>query len=230
MIAILALDTSFNTTGAALYRDGRVEASAAVGKERGHSENLIELVTGVLRDAGFRKDDLTAIGVTVGPGSFTGLRVGVAFAKGLAVGLNLPMAPVSSLAALAQPHLKSGRIAAVAVDAKKGQLYGAAFDGEGRALIPQGAYMASNFAAKLAGLQLPVHLVGNGAEHHREELSAPLGGVLTVADPKDWEIDPCVVATMAAREIEEGRALAPGDLVPVYLRRSEAEEKFRPNP
>lgn len=230
MTAILALDTSFNTTGAAFLRDGRVEASAAVGKERGHSENLIELVSGVLRDAGFRKTDLTAIGVTVGPGSFTGLRVGIAFAKGLAVGLKLPMAAVSSLAALAHPHLKPGRVVAVSVDARKGQLYGAAYDGEGRPLIPPGAYVASDFAAKLAGLRLPVHLVGNGAEHHREELFAPLDGVLTVADPKEWEIDPCVVAAMADREIEEGRALPPGELVPVYLRRSEAEEKFHPNP
>lgn len=229
MTVLLALDTTFNTTGAALLRDGRIEASATVKKERGHSENLIELVNGVLRDAGIKKADLTGIGITTGPGSFTGLRVGIAFAKGLALGLNLPIGGVSSLMALAHPYLKSGLITAAAVDAKKGQLFGAAYDGQGREILPPGAYRPTDFALELAKLNLPVQIVGNGGEHY-EELTGPLADRLTVADPKHWEIDPCVVAELAAKELEEGRGLAPGEVVPVYLRRSEAEEKFHPNP
>ncbi|MDP3658930.1 tRNA (adenosine(37)-N6)-threonylcarbamoyltransferase complex dimerization subunit type 1 TsaB, partial [Phenylobacterium sp.] len=179
-------------------------AAASEAMARGHQERLAPLTAEVMTAAGLRFDQLGRVGVTVGPGSFTGLRVGLAFAKGLAAALDIPAIGVGSLEALAAPH--AGLVFA-AIDARRDQLYLQAFE-DGASLmapdvLPLG--LAAARVAEIAGGRA-FDLVGSGAA-----LLAGLGG----RDLAQSAIDPVQVARLAA----ERPPLPPR---PLYLRAPDA--------
>jgi tRNA threonylcarbamoyladenosine biosynthesis protein TsaB len=121
-LIILGLDTALGACQAAVLDGDKVLASSSEPMLRGHQERLGDLVAQVMRaaDAGFA--DLERLGVTVGPGSFTGVRVGLAFAKGLALALGVPLVGIGTLEALAASVPADGVVTAV-IDAKRGQVY-----------------------------------------------------------------------------------------------------------
>ena len=156
---ILAIDTCLFACSAAVVQDGAVRAGRVEPMSRGHQERLAPLVAEVMAEAGgVGFDQLDRIAVTIGPGSFTGLRVGLAFAKGLSAALAIPAVGVGSLEALAQPH--KGRVFAV-LDAKRGQVYLQAF-ADGAAVSAPDALPIETAAARVAELA-PDILVGTGA-------------------------------------------------------------------
>lgn len=155
---ILAIDTCLFACSAAVVQDGAVLAGRVEPMSRGHQERLAPLVAEIMAEAGVAFDQLDRIAVTVGPGSFTGLRVGLAFAKGLSAALAIPAVGVGSLEALAQPH--KGRVFAV-LDAKRGQVYLQAF-ADGAAVSAPDALPIETAAARVAELA-PDILVGTGA-------------------------------------------------------------------
>lgn len=224
MNVILAIDTTSGSTGVALAAGGRVLASSVVEKPYRHSENLFSRIEEVLKEAGMGKGDLTGIAVTRGPGSFTGLRVGLATAKGLAYGLGVPLAGVSSLLAQAEPELGPGKITAPLFDAKKNQIYAAAYDRDGRALVAEKAWNPEDFAMELTKLEGPVVLLGSGLKPFGALLAQRLGSQALFAPEEKWNIDPAAVARLGLAEFEAGRMADPSLVEPVYLRRSEAEE------
>ncbi len=160
---VLGLDTANGACSAAVVRDGAALAALSEPMTRGHQERLAPLVREVMAAAGVAFTDLDRIGVTVGPGSFTGLRVGLAFAKGLALALGKPCIGVGSLEALAASQPGPGLTAAV-IDAKRGQVYLQLFDG-GAALMAPDALPVEVAAARIAELWRggPARLVGSGA-------------------------------------------------------------------
>ena len=160
---ILGLDTANGACSAAVVRDGVALAALSEPMTRGHQERLAPLVREVMVQAGVAFADLDRIGATVGPGSFTGLRVGLAFAKGLALALDKPCIGVGSLEALAASQPGPGLTAAV-IDAKRGQVYLQLFD-SGAALMAPDALPVEIAAARIAELWRggPVRLVGPGA-------------------------------------------------------------------
>ena len=119
---VLALDTAAGACSAAVTRDGAVLATRSEPMTRGHQERLAPLVQETMLAAGLAFSQIDRIGVTVGPGSFTGLRVGLAFAKGLGLALSKPCIGVGALEALAASDPGPGLTAAV-IDAKRGQVY-----------------------------------------------------------------------------------------------------------
>jgi tRNA threonylcarbamoyladenosine biosynthesis protein TsaB len=204
---ILGLDTCLSSCSVAVLDDERVVASAREVMARGHQERLAPMARDVMAEAGLAFGRLDRIAVTVGPGSFTGLRVGIAFAKGLALALDLPAVGVGTLEALAA----QGRgLVFSAIDARRGQLYLQAFD-DGRALMAPDALTAEVAAARIAELSQgrPFTLVGSGAALLAD--FAPAAAVIAAegADARD-------VARLAA-----GRASAP--LKPLYLRAPDAK-------
>lgn len=204
---VLGLDTCLDACAAAVVRDGEVLAKLVHPMARGHQERLAPLAQEAMAAAGVAFADLDRIGVTVGPGSFTGLRVGLAFAKGLSAALGVPAVGVGSLEALAAEG-GSGTVIA-AIDAKRGQLYVQIFR-DGAAIsapdaLPVEIAMARLAEASGAG---PLTLIGSGAPILAE--SAPGARVLTPAG-----CDPAAVATLAA-----GKAPAPPR--PLYLRAPDA--------
>ncbi len=224
MKVLLALDTSSGSTGTAVAEAGRVLASIAEAKPYRHSENLFAQIDAVLLEASLAKEDLTGIVVTRGPGSFTGLRVGLATAKGLAAGLGLPIAGVSSLAALAEPHWSASLVTAPVFDARKGQIYGAAYGKGGEPLLPECAWDPAVFTLELKKLALPVTFSGSGIDPYGRVFKEILGDNFTAVPQESWFVDPASVARLGYAEFAAGRMTDPVNLVPVYLRRSEAEE------
>lgn len=156
---VLALDTCLAACSVAVTDGERVLASRVEPMARGHQERLAPLVAEAMAEAGLGFDALDRIGVTVGPGSFTGLRVGLAFAKGLAAALDIPAVGVGTLEALAWPY--AGRVIA-ALDAKRGQVYLQGF-ADSRAVTAPDVLPLETAAARVAELT-PQVLVGTGAE------------------------------------------------------------------
>jgi tRNA threonylcarbamoyladenosine biosynthesis protein TsaB len=159
---ILAIDTCLGACSAAVLDGGRVLASRSEPMERGHQERLAPLLTEVMAGAGVGFDQLDRIGVTVGPGSFTGLRVGLAFAKGLGLALERPVVGVGTLEALAASARATGLVAAV-VDARREQVYMQPFR-DGLALAePEALTAAALVAAGLTGTETDARLAPDPA-------------------------------------------------------------------
>lgn len=144
---VLALDTALGACQAAVLDGERLLASLCEPMERGHQERLALLVQEAMARAGLGFDGLDRIAVVVGPGSFTGVRVGLAFAKGLSLALGIPCIGIGSLEAIAAGA--SGLVAAV-IDAPRGQRYLQLFR-DGAALGPPETISANDEAARLAG-------------------------------------------------------------------------------
>mgnify|MGYP001550517919 FL=1 len=204
---VLSLDTCLSSCSVAVVDGARVLAFAREVMARGHQERLAPMAREVMAAAGLTFDRLDRIAVTVGPGSFTGLRVGIAFAKGLALALDLPAVGIGTLEALAA---EAGGLVFPVIDARRGQLYLQAFE-DGRALMAPDALSADTAAARLADLSQgrPFTLVGSGAALLAEV--APAAAVIAAegADARH-------VARLAVTR-------APGPLKPLYLRAPDAK-------
>ena len=201
---VLSVDTCLFACSAAVVRDGVALAACVEPMARGHQERLAPLVQEVMAEAGLGFEVLDRVGVTVGPGSFTGLRVGLAFAKGLSAALSIPAVGVGSLEALAQPF--SGRVLSV-LDAKRGQVYLQAF-ADGAAVSAPDALPLEIAAARVAEFA-PEAMVGTGAP-----LLADMYPSARI-EPLD-HVDPLALARVAA-------ARKPAPPRPLYLRAPDAK-------
>jgi tRNA threonylcarbamoyladenosine biosynthesis protein TsaB len=188
---ILAIDTCLAASSVAVLDGDAVRAARSEPMTRGHQERIAVLAREVMAEAGMKFVDLSRIAVTVGPGSFTGLRVGLSFAKGLATALSIPCVGINTLEALAASAETTGFVAGV-LDAKMGQVYLQVFDG-GKPLMAPDALEVGVAAARLAELYSggPATLVGSGAVLIAEVL--PNATVLAPA-----YADPVAVARLAA--------------------------------
>ncbi len=214
---ILALDTAAEACSAAVWRDGAVAAHRLVRQQRGHAETLMPMIVDVMGEAAVTYDTLTAIAVTAGPGTFTGLRIGVAAARGLALASRKPLVPISTLEAIAGAAIDQELVPAdcdrglmAAMDARRGQVYAQVFDCAGTMLSEAAALAAPAAAALCTGGVAAV--VGSGAH-----LLVPFMTAGTVA-VGDVPPDASTVARLAA-----ARTPQPADTVrPVYLRAPDA--------
>jgi tRNA threonylcarbamoyladenosine biosynthesis protein TsaB len=204
---VLGLDTCLSSCSVAILDGERVAASAREVMARGHQERLAPMAQQVMAEAGLAFDRLDRIAVTVGPGSFTGLRVGIAFAKGLALALDRPAVGIGTLEALAA---EAEGLIFPAIDARRGQLYLQAFE-DGRALMAPDALTAEVAAARIAELSQgrPFTLVGSGAALLAD--FAPAAAVIAIEGA-----DARAVARLAA-------ARDPAPLKPLYLRAPDAK-------
>ncbi|MGO9132607.1 MAG: tRNA (adenosine(37)-N6)-threonylcarbamoyltransferase complex dimerization subunit type 1 TsaB [Methylovirgula sp.] len=162
---ILAIDTALSATSACVYEAGAdaPESAETIAMERGHAEALLPLIERVMAHAEGGFSGLSRIAVTVGPGSFTGLRIGIAAARAIGIACNVPVVGVATLAALAAPLIleqQPGLIAA-AIDARHGNLYLAAFGQDGRATVAPRLVSVREAMPLLEGN--PIRLIGSGA-------------------------------------------------------------------
>lgn len=164
-MTLLGLGSAGKIAAAAVWRDGRMLASFSLGAGLTHSQTLLPLCDGALRAAGLTMDDVTSVAVTAGPGSFTGLRIGLAMAKGLCFARGLPCAGVSTLEALAWELPVDGCVLC-ALDARRGEVYCAAFcvqGGKVRRLCEDHAAGAAQLLPLVQSMASPVYLMGDGA-------------------------------------------------------------------
>jgi tRNA threonylcarbamoyladenosine biosynthesis protein TsaB len=206
---VLALDTAQNACSVAVLDGDRVLASQTEPMQRGHQERLAPMAAEVMTQAGLAFDQLDRIGVTVGPGSFTGLRVGLAFAKAMSLALDIPCIGVGTLEALA-----AGRTGFVvsAIDAKRDQIYLQIFQDGVSLMAPDGVDLGTA-AARLTELWSggATTIVGTGAPL--------LDGVIAGARV-DAQDSPDIVAL--ARLVQRKPALAARPQ-PLYLRAPDAK-------
>jgi len=164
-LIVLALDTALAACSACLFdaRRDKVVASESVMLGRGHAEALLPMLERVIAKLDGGWEGVARIGVVVGPGSFTGLRVGIAAARAAALATGRPAVGISTLAALAAPLVATsdGIPIAAAIDARHGNLYFQLFSAEGRPVGEPAALSLDEAAARIG--RDPVHLVGNGS-------------------------------------------------------------------
>ncbi|MBM3323985.1 tRNA (adenosine(37)-N6)-threonylcarbamoyltransferase complex dimerization subunit type 1 TsaB [candidate division WOR-3 bacterium] len=230
----LGIETSGRATGIALVKAGTVVIEQTTGETMRHDELLIALLDQTLKSITARPQDLAGIGVTVGPGMFSSLRVGLSAAKGLALALSIPLKGVNTLWALARSVPESGAggkegdrqgcqepdlPVLAAIDARKSQVYAALYRGDsvliepGLFACPEIAQLAGSYGARLVG-------AGSGVELCRKELEALGIGLVHsgIENPL-----PRVIALEAARALARGAADDLERLEPNYLRRTDAE-------
>ncbi len=216
----LGIETSGTTTGVALVRDRSVVFDETVGERVRHDQLLISLFDKALTCAGAHVHDLAGVGVSIGPGMFSSLRVGVSAAKGLAVALSIRVKGVSTLWALARSLPDPGRPVLAAIDARRSQVYAALYH-QDEVLLEPGLFSYAELAL-LVGSRAGPHLcgVGSGVALCRAHFQS-LGLVL---EPGGVEYPRAgVIALEAARALARGAADGLEKLVPVYLRRTDAE-------
>ena len=159
---LLVIDTALGACTAVVFEDDRPLAVRFEPMTKGHQERLGGLVRDVMAEAGGGFDSLDRIGVTVGPGSFTGLRVGLAFAQGLGAALDRPVVGISALDALAASLDDAAGPVAALIDARRGQVYARLFT-NGAVLGPDEALSLEQAARRIAEIGPNVALICNGA-------------------------------------------------------------------
>ena len=223
---LLAIETATPAQSVALVEDGRLLAELSYEARGNRGGVLLPTVDRVLRKAGVAPGDLDAVAVSVGPGSFTGLRVGLATAKGLALGAGARLVGVPTLEALAEGYAPADGTICTLLDAYRGEVYMAVFRRNGSALervSPDAVLAPGAVASALAAVEGPVHLIGNGAARYREQLEAALGGRACVSD-EGLRAAPmaAVVARLGIRQFAGGNK-PDAEVALIYLRRAEAE-------
>jgi tRNA threonylcarbamoyladenosine biosynthesis protein TsaB len=178
----------------------------------GHSRWLVAALDVALSGLGLEPRDLDGFAVTLGPGSFTGLRVGMSTVQGLALALGRPCLGVSSLDVLAVSAVGQAPSIVALVDAIRGEVFGAVYDGEGR---PRGDPRAGKAADFVKDVDGEVAFVGDGALRYRAEIEA------RVADAAFPAVDLFLAAALGRQAVEPlqaGQGVPPGELRPLYLR------------
>jgi tRNA threonylcarbamoyladenosine biosynthesis protein TsaB len=215
---VLAFDTAQQACSAAISRDGEIISQCHKLIERGHAEQLLPMVETVRKQADVNYEALDLIAVTIGPGTFTGVRVGLAAARALALVQDIPVLGVGTLELLAQMAVRSGLLQTgagqgiiAAIDARRGELYSQAFDAAGRPVTAAGVGPAGPEIAP-SGLR-PGVIVGTGA-------------ALLQADLPAWRLDSGIVqpdAAVLALASEDWRDRASRQPpAPLYLRAPDA--------
>jgi tRNA threonylcarbamoyladenosine biosynthesis protein TsaB len=220
---IFALETSARAVSVALTENGKVLASAYQDTGLTHSRTLMPLAESVLRNVGLSARDMDAFAVAAGPGSFTGIRIGVAAAKGLALGAERPAVGVSTLAALARNVASADALIIAAMDARRSQIYEASFrahNGALERLTPDRALALSELADELSGETAPIIVAGDGAALCAAYLNGR--GVQCRTAPPNLVMQNAVSVALEAEALPESAFVTAQELRPTYLRPPQA--------
>ena len=220
---ILALESSAKAASVALMQDAELLAQYSQCSGLTHSRTLLPMVEDMLKNTDKKLADVDFIAVAHGPGSFTGIRIGVSTVKGLAWASDKKCVGVSTLAAMAWHGAAAGGLVCPVMDARRSQVYNALFeikDGAPERLCRDRAIALSELAAELRGYDREVLLVGDGARLSFDYLTAE--GISCRIAPQNLLYQSAWGVGMEALRIEPGTA---DDLLPVYLRLSQAERE-----
>ena len=224
---ILAFETSAKAASVALMDGTKLLGESYQNTGLTHSQTLMVMAEDLLKQCGKTVSDITAVAVAEGPGSFTGVRIGVAAAKGFAWGGELPCYGVSTLEAMAESlGIYQGYVCPV-MDARRSQVYNALFyvnHGEIRRVKEDRAIALADLCQELAALEGPIFLVGDGSNLTYNTLSNKIPALVL---PPEHRLHQRAtgVALLAAKKIARGEAGDGNALTPNYLRLSQAERE-----
>lgn len=212
---VLSLDTALQRCSVAILRDDKPISVLIEDRERGHAERLAPMTAQAFEDAGVAPRDLDRVGVVVGPGGFTGVRVALSFARAMGLALGVDVIGVNSLSALAAGAGDEADPVAGFVDARRNQVYAGVYRRHEEVVAPFVASPAAAAARIRNAVAGPVQLVGSGVPL----IEAPPGWRKAKADS---QIDPVIVARLAAASATTGKPPAP-----LYLRAPDAAPAAR---
>lgn len=217
---VLGIDSSAISAGCALVEGDKIVAESFLNTRHTHSETLLQMISGMLKSAGAALSDIERIAVSAGPGSFTGLRIGISTAKGLADAAHKPCVAVSTLEAIAYNFLGVDGIVCACMDARRNQVYNALFKSENgiiTRLCEDRAIAAADLSKELEAVDGKVILAGDGAElmHGFTENKYSLA-------PPALRFQRGSGVCFAGRKAPE---IAPAALMPTYLRLPQAERE-----
>lgn len=219
---ILSADTATTILTVAVSEGEQVLAETVLRADRKHSERLLDTAHWVLSECGLTLDAVEALAISTGPGSFTGLRVGVSAWKGLALGADLPLVAVPTLDAMTRLGVSGDGLVCPLLDAKMGEVFGAVYRFEGGVRTKLAEDRVCPVEKLLEELDGSVLFVGDGAALYRERIKALIPGASFASSPCDFP-RASAVALEAAFLLAQGVSTDPDSVSPVYLRKSQAE-------
>jgi tRNA threonylcarbamoyladenosine biosynthesis protein TsaB len=226
ILRILAADTTTSSGSVAILEDRRLVGEITGESGTTHSARLLGAVDHLLRTEGLAITDIGAFAVAAGPGSFTGIRIGLSTVKALAFASGKPVVPVSSLRALALKLARTGvPLACPVLDAKKGEVYAALFENAADRLvelIPQGAYDPNDFFSRLP-VGRAIAFIGAGSAVYGDRIPSGVRATATFSARTPFIAHE--VGLLAFEGLEEGKGVPAAGVEPIYFRRSQAEEK-----
>ncbi len=214
---ILAIDTATEACSAALTIDGDVLEKYEVAPRK-HAELILPLVDGLLAEAELKLASLDALAFGRGPGAFTGVRIATGVIQGLAYAAELPVIPVSTLAAMAQGASSKSNTIISAIDARMGEIYWGMYSFNDNGIVsPLSEEQISNPALLEIETSSTCFGVGTGWGTYEDVLTKKLGGKLTGFDPVCFPHARDIL-TIATKELELGNSVSAAEALPVYLR------------
>jgi tRNA threonylcarbamoyladenosine biosynthesis protein TsaB len=223
---VLALETSTLAGSVALCEDGRVVGLSLLDVALTHSERLMAMIHRLIEDCRWSVDRIEGLAVSIGPGSFTGLRVGAATAKGLALALAVPIAPVPTLDVLASNLPFADAPVCPILGARKREVYLAHYRWDGAVMARQSEYLALAPEAAVDSVPPGAIVLGDGVPACRPYLAAT-GRAWVEAPPAQSVPSAAVLGQIGSAMLVAGRGVDGDALQPLYLRPSEAELKLR---
>lgn len=224
---ILAVEASGSVAGVALTEDNILRAEFTLNYKMTHSQTIMPLINEVKQYLNLDLKSIDYIACSAGPGSFTGLRIGAATAKGIAMGIKKPIVPVSTLAGLAYNVYMTDALICPVIDARRDQVYTAFYewkDGKLNTVTEDRIAMIDDVIKEAQEFNKTVIFVGDGIFVHTDKINSVNTFVMAPASCNMQRASS--VASLAAELVKEGRYIEGSSFVPVYLRKSQAEREL----
>lgn len=225
---ILGIDSSGIVASAAIADEKNIIAEFTVNNKQTHSQTLLPMIDMVVKMSGVKLEEVDAIAVAAGPGSFTGLRIGSSTAKGLGLALKKPIVPIPTLDGLAYRLAATDGIICPIMDARRNQVYTAIYrmeDGELRRLSEQKAVDIHEIMEELEEYGEKVTFLGDGVDVHRQTIEAEFKGKCYFAPEHMAKQSAGAVAALGIVYFGQGKTETAAEHKPIYLRKSQAERE-----
>ncbi len=225
---ILALDCSAGPASVAVIEDGKIVASSFVNVKLTHSQTLLPMVKSTLESGVLKVSDIDAFAISHGPGSFTGIRIGISAVKGLAAAEDKPCIEVSTLLSIAYGFKNTDCLLCTAMDARCNQVYNALFrieNGKVTRLCDDRAVMVDEVIKELDGISDKIIIAGDGAGLF-DTYASEKNNVYVAAEPQRYQ-NACGVAVAAEEKLLRGETVSADRLSPFYLRLPQAERELK---
>jgi tRNA threonylcarbamoyladenosine biosynthesis protein TsaB len=219
----LAIETSGRVGSIALVEAGKVVEEREFPHGLKHAAGILSIIDSMVRDRGWTPRDIEEIYVSAGPGSFTGLRIGITLAKTMAFTTDARIVAVPSARVLVENAPAEAHHAIIVLDAKRDQIFTARFERTPAGWDEREPAKLDSLAAMIERSPKPVHLLGEGIPYHEKFIPQVANVIAT--PPETWRARAGVVAQIGIAMAQKGEFADPFKLTPIYIRKAEAEEK-----
>jgi tRNA threonylcarbamoyladenosine biosynthesis protein TsaB len=221
----LAIETSGRVGSIAVVGDGVVVAEEEFPHGLQHAAQIVPIIDRLIGAQGWKPRDVEQLYVSQGPGSFTGLRIGITLAKTMALATGVKIVAVPSLRVLVENAPAEARHVIIVLDAKRDQIFTARYErAEVNEWIERDPPQLSSLKEMLSRSPRPVNLLGEGIPYHQKFV--PMSGDIIVTSSETWHARASSVAKIGIALARKGQFADPFKLTPIYIRRPEAEEKY----